>query len=467
MNDWSKPTKQSMIAKTKVELRNHRMEAWITLYAPPQGEHYTKELLEEILRKHHVIYGIEEEKLNQLCEKPCFGKEVLIAQGLKEIDGKDGFFVYLFDTSVDTKPRILEDGTVDYYAMTKIVTVSEGEIVARYHKAVSGTDGIDVCGSIKRAKAAKDLKPLKVKGVKLSEDRFLYTALITGKIELSGENLTVSNLLEIKEDLDYLQGDIHFKGDLMIYGNITAGKVVEAEGSITVRGHVEGAVIRAGKNVILESGMQGAGKGSIVSGGSISGRFFEQVEMKAKENITANTIMNCSMEAGNEIIVTGKKGVLIGGTAYAGNKITASILGNYTYLRTELCVGIRDTSYKKHLHLEKQRKELKNRLVQVESAIAMITERETSDGVSPYRMEKLKLLRTKISISSEIADLMEEISTLAEFIKRSKHAKIVAQKMIYPGCHLTINGLMLLLKEEVVSSSFHRNGEVIEQIPLV
>ena len=369
MNDWSKPTKELMFKNTKVDFRNNKLEAYITLYAPVGKDRYTKEMIYEILRYHHVIYGIDDEVIDRICEKPCYGKEMLIAKGKEEVDGSDGYFVYFFDTSVDTKPRILEDGTVDYYAMTRIVTVSQGEIVVRYHKAIEGMDGIDVCGYLRKAKKGKELPPLKVKGIKLSEDRLIYTALITGKIELFGDRITISNVLEIKEDIDYLQGDIHFKGDLVIYGNISSGKVVESEGSIVVRGHVEGATIRAGRDVILESGMQGAGKGSISCGGSISGKFFEQVLMKAKENITANTIMNCTMIAGNEIIVTGRRGILLGGSAYAGKKITASIIGNYASIKTELVVGARGAFHKKFLRLEGEIKELKERLSQVEQQL--------------------------------------------------------------------------------------------------
>ena len=236
MNDWSKPTKELMFKNTKVDFRNNKLEAYITLYAPVGKDRYTKEMIYEILRYHHVIYGIDDEVIDRICEKPCYGKEMLIAKGKEEVDGSDGYFVYFFDTSVDTKPRILEDGTVDYYAMTRIVTVSQGEIVVRYHKAIEGMDGIDVCGYLRKAKKGKELPPLKVKGIKLSEDRLIYTALITGKIELFGDRITISNVLEIKEDIDYLQGDIHFKGDLVIYGNISSGKVVESEGSIVVRG---------------------------------------------------------------------------------------------------------------------------------------------------------------------------------------------------------------------------------------
>ena len=213
--------------------------------------------------------------------------------------------------------------------------------------------------------------------------------------------------------------------------------------------------------------MQGAGKGSISCGGSISGKFFEQVLMKAKENITANTIMNCTMIAGNEIIVTGRRGILLGGSAYAGKKITASIIGNYASIKTELVVGARGAFHKKFLRLEGEIKELKERLSQVEAAIAMITERDLPDSISPLREQKLRLIRTKININSEIAEKVDEWSDLMDFIKNSKEAKIVVQKLMYPGCKLAVNGLSMEIKDEIALTSFQRNGDKIEMIPLV
>ena len=56
MSDWSKPTQELMFKKTKVGIRNNRLEAYITLYAPTGNDCYTKEMIYEILRFHHVIY---------------------------------------------------------------------------------------------------------------------------------------------------------------------------------------------------------------------------------------------------------------------------------------------------------------------------------------------------------------------------------------------------------------------------
>jgi uncharacterized protein (DUF342 family) len=134
-------------------------------------------------------------------------------------------------------------------------------------------------------------------------------------------------------------------------------------------------------------------------------------------------------------------------------------------MKTELVVGVRWSFYKKFVQIERTIKELKERLSQVEAGIAMITERELPDIISPWRDQKMRLLRTKININSEIAELVDEWSDLMDFIKNSKSAKINVNKLIYPGCKLAINGLTIGIKEEIVSSYFQKNGDVIEMIP--
>ena len=57
--------------------------------------------------------------------------------------------------------------------------------------------------------------------------------------------------------------------------------------------------------------MQGNGKGSIEAGGSVKGKFFEQSSITCKGDVQANAIMNTRIEAGQDIIVSGKYGVIV------------------------------------------------------------------------------------------------------------------------------------------------------------
>lgn len=444
-----------------ITVKNHGMEAF-AFVSRSVGATLTRYDLEKELEALHIKIGISEEAIKALLAGKESCQEVKIACGQKTTPGQDGYFEYFFDRSVDTKPRILEDGTVDYRAMTRIVTVSEGDKIIEYHPAVKGTDGFDIFGKIIKASGGKQLSPILGKGFTISEDKRIYTASLTGKIEFQNDRLIISNLLEIKEDIDFLHGDISFKGDLMIYGNVMQGIMIKADGMITIRGHVEASTIIAGKDIVFESGMQGAGKGIVVSKGNISGKFFEQVQMKAEGDITANAIMNCSMEAGGSIIVTGRRGIILGGMLSAVKGISAGTVGNISEIRTTLSVGILENVLIQVRSIDEKLEQIKRRMVQIDAAIIMISEREEAGGNHKFSAQKIQLMRSKISINSEMMKLTQEKENLLSRFQQSRDAKIRIDKIVYPKTTISVNGANKTITEEIVRVAFTEKDNEIE-----
>ncbi len=441
--------------RISIIVRNNNMEAWMKVKCNNDQPLSLGEL-EEAISKEKIIYGIKKDNLKKILESSDIYQEVMIAAGLAPVNGVDGYFEYFFEKSVATKPVILEDGSVDYYAMTRIITVSQGDKVIEYHPATAGTDGYNIYGQLLKATKGKDQLPIKGKGFELSKDKTIYTALLTGKIELQNNRLTITNLLEIKEDIDYLQGDIHFKGDLLIYGNVFQGKVIEADGNITIRGHVEGATIIAGKDIVFESGMQGAQKGFVICGGNVSGKFFEQVSIKAKGDITANAIMNCTIESQGSVIVTGKRGIILGGTTYALKCISASVIGNFKEVNTTLYVGVPDTIQLQIKNIDSKILMLRERVAQIEAATDMIEERDSSGKKNPFMTQKLQLVRTKISTNAEITDLLHEKNDILHKLEISRDACIEVNKIIYPNTTISINGIYDTITAETTRVVFYR-----------
>ncbi|MDD5936487.1 MAG: FapA family protein [Clostridiales bacterium] len=447
--------------KIVITVQDKGMKAWAKI-TRKEKEKITEEEVKEALIRANITCGIQEQNLQIITRSTDIYQEVLIAAGQLPQKGEDGYFEYFFERTVDTKPRILEDGSVDYHAMTRIVTVSEGDKIVEYHPATKGIDGYNIYGAILKAIPGKPLPVIKGKGFQISEDQTVYTASQTGKIEIQGDRLIITNVLEIKKDIDYLQGDIYFKGDLVIYGNVEQGKVVQADGNITIRGHVEGATVIAGKDIIFESGMQGGQKGCVISGGDVSGKFFEQVTIKAKGNITANAIMNCMVEAEGNIIVTGKYGIILGGTASALGHISASIIGNAKEIKTYLYTGVPDSIQFQIKNLEAKIGQRKERLAQIDAATEMIEEREVMGKKNPFAVQKLQLMRTKISTNAELGDLMQRREQLYDQLKTAQDARIEVNKVIYPGTIISVNGISTVITVETTGVAFVRKENKIE-----
>ena len=86
--------------------------------------------------------------------------------------------------------------------------------------------------------------------------------------------------------------------------------------------------------------MQGNGKGKIVAGGNVSGKFFEQVTIESGGDVSANAIMNSRIYAKNDVTVSGKFGIIIGGDVNAEHIISATIVGNMAEVKTYLTAGV-------------------------------------------------------------------------------------------------------------------------------
>ena len=55
---------------------------------------------------------------------------VHIAKGEPVVDGTDGYFDFNFDTEFNKKPKVNEDGTVDYWSIHAVEVVEEGQVIA-------------------------------------------------------------------------------------------------------------------------------------------------------------------------------------------------------------------------------------------------------------------------------------------------------------------------------------------------
>lgn len=426
-----------------------RMQAFVSLIMPwnQDTECNIGELVHQFLKEKGIVYGIDEQAIQKFTSEMSYGEKYEVAKGKEGTDGVDGYYEFLFDTSVQKTPLVLEDGSVDYTAMTRVVTVAQEDQIALYHKAVPGVPGIDVYGHEVKKYNGKEKMPLKGKGFTVNEDKTIYTASITGRIELNNDQIIISNVLEIKENIDCLQGNIHFKGDLVIRGDVVSNMVVEADGSIMISGNVEGATIIAGKDVILEKGMQGAEKGTIICKGNVRGKFFEYATIQAGEGVYSNSILGCNVEAGTEIVVDGKRGSIIGGKVFAIERVKATNIGTEKELRTIISVGVSEDEEEEIRKINEMLNAYQQKVSQIESAIAMIEEKFNKSQVNPFEQQRLQLIRTKIDADAKISELLAKRFALYDKIVRSKKAECLVEQNLYGGTLMVLQGISMVMKQ--------------------
>lgn len=448
--------------KSTVRISEERTEAYLILCPPEEGVEYKTSDLEELLELHNVVEGIEKKTLQQMIDQKVYFKETLVAQTKPAVDGIPGTFEFLFNTECIHKPKILPDGSVDYSSISEVETVNEGDEIVRYHPATKGEDGMDVYGNVITAKSGREQPQIKGKGFHVSEDKRIYTAAVAGKITYVNERLVITNLLEVEGDVSHVTGNIDFIGDVVIRGNVITGMSVRASGSITVNGHVEGASLYAGKEIILKNGMQGGGRGKIHCPGNVSGKFFEQTTIKAGGNVNANAILNCTIMAEGEVIVSGKLGVIVGGITRAIKGISATTIGNMSEVKMELIIGVDNELFVKIGLLDERLRPLLEEKKKIETGITQIDQMLQKQAIPDLQQKKLQLIRAKISRETEIMTLTEEKAKYQNWIEDSQRARLVVRKSIYRGTKLVINGIQRMIESENYNVTYCRRGGEIE-----
>ena len=442
------------------------MEAYIQLAVPADDEEYTLPFLMQALTDKGINTGIDQQMLSDLIKDGIYGQEVRIASGTAPVDGVDGYYDYKFDTNFDGKPKILPDGSVDYWSVHSIEAVVKDQVIAVYHPAVEGKDGITVKGKILSAKRGREQLPLKGKGFERMTDGVTYQAAMDGKIEMQNDRIVVLTVHEIAGNAELATGNIDFRGDVVIHGGVENGLKIKATGSITIDGVVESCELEAGKDIILRSGMLGGNKASVRTKGNITAKFFEFTTIECEGNIQANVLMECQVRCQGKVILNGSHGKIIGGDVRAIKGIEVTTLGNDAEKRTIVSVGAGIEVYSKLRMLEKKIQETQENLEKIEGGLKMFDTMERERGVSyandPRRMA---LLRVKIKDMAELANDQAEEKKLRRLADNSRGACVSVLREVYPGVIVNIDEMKFMLKNIGKSIEFFKLPDKIATRP--
>lgn len=434
----------------QVKISEDEMQAFLYIADEIKDDYDNEEAVRRFLSEKGVNSGIIEENLRELLEKQLYGREILIAEGTQPQNGVDGYYEYKFNLDYSKKPKIRPDGTVDYWSIKMLETVEEGQVIAVYHKAYQGTDGMNVKGKIVLAKRGRDQVPLRGKGFERSEDGNIYTALVNGKIEMMNGRITILPVYEVSGDVDLSVGNIDFRGDVIIHGGVCSGVSIKATGTITIDGIVEGAQIEAGKDVVLRSGVMGASRASITSRGNITAKFFEYTRVHANGSIQADVFLNCKVSCGGSILLDGKKASIVGGDVWAIESISVDTLGSDGEVKTKVRIG-NDAAVMRRISVLKNKIEVEQEnLSKIEEGLKVLQDVKND----PRRTE---LLRVKIRDSALLADDTAELNKLENQIERARGGNISVKGKVYPGVCVEMDELRVVVREEQERLEFVKN----------
>lgn len=253
----------------RVDISKDKLTATIKVLGdvPPGMEEISNKL-----KSIGVVYGIIPEALSK-STVAGLDESIIIAQGAPPVPGKNGWVELVWEQSTESCGLEVED-TIDYRETSKLCSVNEEDLLAVKHPAVNGQPGKAVTGELLMPPEPKEAAIITGRGVRLSSDGNKAYSTIQGmpvaKKTREVAFLKVEHSYTVSGDVSLKTGNIRFKGDVVVAGNVTETMIVEASGNVQVHGIVTGAEIMCGDSLIVNKNIIGskiiAGMGAVECG---------------------------------------------------------------------------------------------------------------------------------------------------------------------------------------------------------
>lgn len=454
------PVAEDRDASIHLKLSDDCMAAWLYILPPSgNGSGVTPAMVQSALKEKKVCFGILDDKLRQIQEDPPYNQPILIARGLPAKNGVDTVIIDHFKRVITQE--FIEDarGNIDFKQLNNIQQVKAGDVICDIIPAVPGEQGKNVLGGTVSYKiAGKDARIPKGPGTSLSEDKTHLLADTDGHLLYKGDVFRIEPILKITSDVDTTTGNLDFNGDVSINGDVRNGFSVKATGSIFIHGSVEGAILEAGKNIEISSGVTGNGRAVITAGGSVKCKYLEHCTVSALGDIVAESLVLCQVQSNHTVQISSGIGAIIGGQIVAANAIIAKSIGSKARHTTTLILGTPFKAVEEKTKAEQELQQLHKNLSELEKNITYL-----QTGRNPGKMHLIdQLISARDTLSLRKEEVTEQLETLNASKFNLKECRIKCTRL-FPVTNLKIGTADLKVQDEYSCCNIYRNddGEIV------
>lgn len=440
-----------------------KMEVFVKAYAPVAGSGNTLDIAQLRLLFHSRGLRIDPDPdaVQAALEAGRNGSEVagmVLARGEPPIHGRDGE-LHLDLVSELRAGTVGENDRVDYYERGIVQSAQEGQRLGSIIPCEPGAPGRDVFGEYVEAREGKPVAIELGDGVALDRSGTELTATASGMVQYAQNKLSITQVFEVKGDVDFTTGNIRMDtGSVIVEGTVRAGFAVHASGNIVVREVVEDAEIVAGGDVEVR-GIEMSGKGVVKAGGSVFARFARGARIEAEGDVlVADSIVGCDTVARGAVMCLTGRGRIQGGTVRCDGGIAANVLGSAGRGATKLAIGL-PTSKERDLarelrHIDDREKGLQHFLGEGNTrAILARTPAHRVEEVTERIRELVELRRRKFAAQEELAQEQERI-------RRQQLWARVNGAHIYAGTEISIATALRVIERDIhVESQFFFDPE--------
>ncbi len=436
--------------------------------ASTSGKKMTREDILSDLKFAGVVHGIREDVVDQFLKNPEYCQDYIIAVATQPVQGHDAHIEYHFDINTTAKPKLNEDGSVDFHQLGNIKPVSVGDKLATLTPADRGKPGVSVTGVSLPANKVTNLVLRHGRNITMSEDRCELYSQVAGHVTLVDDLVMVSDVYDVPANVDASTGDIDYNGTVNVTGNVNTGYRIQAAGDIIVNGVVEGATLIAGGNIVLKRGMQGMSRGMLDAQGNVTAKFIENSTIRCGGTLMCDAVLHSDTECTGEISVLGRKGLINGGHIRSYSNISATQLGSTMGTMTIVEI-MSDIEQAKLLNeTEEKIEETKAALKKMDHVLLGIKKLiKSGQQISPQQVQYLKVAAaSKPKLLKEIENMELQCQSMQKILELGTNASIRVEGVVNSGVKIMIKDVSRIINDNFSHCKFVREGADIKSLSI-
>lgn len=383
-----------------------------------------------------------------------------VARGIKVVHGENAKIKAYVKPCVVRVPKMntSTNEKVDFRELGSIVNVPKDKLLLEKIPPTAGTPGKTVLSDVISPKAGKDITVKVGQGVRLSEDGMKAYSEVEGKYMLADGKAAVMTEHLMSGDVDMSTGNIVFVGErITVNGAVQPGFTVKCKKDVYIAMGVQNsASIIAGGDIVIKGGVIGD-EIVIQCWGDVKVDFVENVgRIEVKSNLyVSDTIIQAKVHAGKDVIVTGGKGILIGGKYIVGGSLHAKEIGSEAEVSTEIAVGINPELEERKQHLAKEKELWPAKMNEIIKTTTALKKQQKDEGsLPPDKMELLKKLNGMLpEVMEKVNQLTEKEEALEVELEKATNECVYVYGTVFPGTRVSIGSLsrtLTSMEERVV-----------------
>ncbi len=434
--EW--PAGASLSPQLNLRISEDKMQAEI-LIDPPRvgGGTVTREQFEHLLEDHGITSGIDWEAVSCCVEKETYNKWLIIASGVPAVHGKGGRIRYHFNIDRGRPFKELPGGRIDLKELNFIQYKKKGDLLTEKVDPVFPKEGFNIFGETVEALPMDEGETIQAGAGTLLRDDCIY-ADEDGNVRIEKGAVIIEPVVTVN-NVDYETGNLEFDGSVIVKGTIADGFSVKVSGDLQIAKSVGRIHAEAGRNVILQSGINGDKEGRIRAGGDIYARFVESsLLISSGSLIVTGSILHSTLNVSGHLLLEGGRSEIIGGLGVVRGWVKCRKIGSLYETRTNLIVGVEPEELDAFLDHLKQLDQKRDKLDNLDRQIQFYAKKNTHPGTDPSIMRQIEILEKEAGkITKEIKAFQETIKNMRKNLQPDPDSFVLAEDMIYPGAKIS------------------------------